>query len=242
MNYVGITSAMADAGLEDPRVLLDCGFKNSEELLAMLLPGVKEFAAGVPERVQALLDRAGEDARLRVMATRLDVTGGLEDALHAAKKVKRLREIEDMADRPAATSLIRGKLDLGIRRVPDVRWKPDGKKRKLVEGLQAKDTAAMAQWSTRLTSLMREGDTPAWSSIFDAGSPVAASAGLVGKQERRRSESGSGPLRSWQHGFDFELAVLGRGRQRTSLTISMRWSPRDAVRASPRSSARPSPG
>jgi hypothetical protein len=102
MNYETVRSAMASAGLEDPQVLLNCDFKNSEELLAMLFPNGQELAEGVHGQVQALLDRAGVDAKLRAMATRLDVTGGLEDALHAAKKYKLVREAEDMADKPAA--------------------------------------------------------------------------------------------------------------------------------------------
>jgi hypothetical protein len=118
VNMASVRSAMATAGLDDPQVLLNCCFESVEEFLGMLLPmGMEtEFADGVVEQVRALLGRVGEDAELRRRTTRLDVTGGLEDALYAAKKHKAQREAEDLADRPAAIRYLSRSLKFGETR------------------------------------------------------------------------------------------------------------------------------
>ena len=65
MNYEAVSSAMAQVGLSDPRVLANSEFTNAEELVRLLFPEAEsQLTAEDMAKVQARLDQATGAAAL----------------------------------------------------------------------------------------------------------------------------------------------------------------------------------
>jgi hypothetical protein len=137
------------------------------------------FEEEIMGRVQEWLNGAEARSSLATRASRLNVSGSLEDALWAAAWEKAAKKEEDAAEllrRPPVRASGSG----GPARALPV-WRPSSKRRKVEGGLVAADSATMGRWTARLADIMRDGETPSWNAAFDTVSPIQAIAGMVGK-------------------------------------------------------------
>jgi hypothetical protein len=179
VSYGDVCKEITRVGLGDPRCLAEAGFKDAQDLLDVLYPEALVILPGVEEKVQKLIDLADGRGALRRQATRLNVSGCLDDALFNAiseKAVREAQEKEAFGGGASSTSRPSGQ----VRPLPE--WKPARKRQKNIGGVLAADAAVMCRWTERLTDIMRDSLTPSWGSAFDSqGNPLLAMAGLVGK-------------------------------------------------------------